>query len=455
MYTVKNDRRCVNRYTVLMFENLSNRMNKVFRDLSGFGKLAPENIEPALREIRVALLEADVHFKVVKDFLAAVKERALGQEVLESITPADQFVKIVHDELANALGAKEATPELNKSPNPPTKVLLCGLQGAGKTSSAAKLATEWGDTALVALDLKRPAAIEQLRVLAEQVDAPFIAPADPADSVKSARAALTAASDSKYIIFDTAGRLQIDGDLMKELRAVHEVVQPHETILVLDAMTGQEAVNVAKAFNESLPLDSIFLSKTDGDARGGAALSVRYVTGVPIKWIGTGEKPDAIERFHPDRFADRILGMGDVVSLVERAAAKTDTEKMEKMAKRMMAGELNLEMFLDQMREVRKMGPLSDLIGMLPGGNQLAGMGAPSEKELGKFEAVILSMTPKERQEPNMIDHARRRRIAVGSGTHIEDVNRMLKQFRMARKAFSALTGGKGQAKMLRRFLGF
>jgi signal recognition particle subunit SRP54 len=439
-----------------VFEALSERLNRTFRNLAGFGKITPENIDPAIREIRVALLEADVHFKVVKAFLDAVKTRALGAEVLESITPADQFVKIVHDELARTLGAGEAAPGLRTSPNPPTRILLCGLQGSGKTTAAAKLAHHLGESVLVALDLQRPAAVEQLRVLSAKVGAGFIAPSDPGHSVKSARSALTQIGGFRHALFDTAGRLQIDDELMTELKAVHEAVQPHETILVLDAMVGQEAVKVADAFHKLIPLTGIILSKTDGDARGGAALSVRHVTGVPIKWVGTGESPQAFEAFHPERFAGRILGMGDVVSLVEKAARVTDQAKAEKMAKQMLDGDLDLEMFLDQIREMRKLGPMSEILSMLPGGAALKGDMAMPESEIDRFEAIILSMTPKERRNPDLIDASRRERIASGAGASSADVHRMIKQFRQARSMISALKGGaRGRkAKAMKQFFG-
>lgn len=435
-----------------MFESLSQRLGTTFRNLAGFGKISQENIDPALKDIRLALLEADVHFKVVKQFLEAVKARAQGAEVLESITPADQFVKIVNDELARILGAGDPPPKLRVSEKPPTKILLCGLQGSGKTTAAAKLAKLFGDTALAALDLQRPAAIEQLRVMAEKVGSPFIPPADLKSPVKSAAAALAAAKDHKYIIFDTAGRLQIDDDLMSELEAVYKAVQPDETILVLDAMVGQEAVKVAETFHKRIPLTSILLSKTDGDARGGAALSVRFVTGLPIKWIGTGEAPSAIEEFHPERFAGRILGMGDIVSLVEKVAKNTDMAKAEKMAKRMFAGELDLEMFLEQIREMRKMGPMSELISMIPGAGALAAGPMPSERDVSRFEAIILSMTVKERRSPELINTARRERIAKGSGSSAEDVHRMLKQFRQAKQMMGMLTGRASSKKMKKMF---
>ncbi|MEK8023716.1 MAG: signal recognition particle protein [Candidatus Hydrogenedentota bacterium] len=436
-----------------MFESLSTRLNKTFRDLAGFGKITPENIEPALKEIRVALLEADVHFKVVKSFLDAVKARAIGAEVLQSITPADQFVKIVHDELARTLGAADPAPRLNTAEKPPTKILLCGLQGAGKTTAASKLVKFLGDTTLVALDLKRPAAIEQLRVLAEKTGAPFIPPSHLDDAVASARSAL-AATTTKHVVFDTAGRLQIDSGLMAELKSVHAAVNPDETVLVLDAMTGQEAVKVADAFHKEIPLTAILLSKTDGDARGGAALSVRFVTGVPIKWIGTGEGPGAFEAFHPERFAGRILGMGDVVSLVERAARTTDMEKAEKMARRIFDGQLDLEMFLDQIREMRKMGPMAELFSMIPGAQALGAQAVPSERDVSRFEAIILSMTATERRNPEVINNRRRERIAQGSGTTSEDVHRMLKQFRQARQMISAMTSGGKKGKALRQMMG-
>jgi signal recognition particle subunit SRP54 len=436
-----------------MFEALTQRLNRTFRNLAGLGRISAENVEPALKEIRVALLEADVHFKVVKSYLDAVKARALGAEVYDSITPADQFVKIVHDELARTLGAEEPPPALRDAETPPTRILLCGLQGSGKTTAAAKLAHLLGDLSLAALDLRRPAAVDQLRILAEKVKAPFLAPSDPKDAVASARAALKATT-TRRVLFDTAGRLQIDEELMTELAAVREAIKPDETILVLDAMTGQEAVKVAEAFHTRIPLTAIMLSKTDGDARGGAALSARFVTGVPIKWIGTGEAPEAIEAFHPARFADRILGMGDVVSLVERAARVTDTAKAEAMARRMMTGEIDLTMFLEQIREMRKMGPLAELVAMLPGGASLPGGALPSERDIARFEAIILSMTPKERAEPNCINTPRRDRIARGAGVSGEDVHRLLKQFRQARTMLSSIAGGGRKGKMMRKMFG-
>ncbi|RMH57866.1 MAG: signal recognition particle protein [Candidatus Hydrogenedentota bacterium] len=435
-----------------MFETLTERLNKTFRNLAGFGKLNEENIQPALREIRVALLEADVHFRVVKSFLENVKKRALGSEVLESVTPADQFVKVVRDELARTLGAEEPPPELRKNPAGPTRILLCGLQGAGKTTAAAKLAHLLGKSALVALDLKRPGAVEQLRVMAEKVQATFLPPADPSDVRLSARKALEEGRAFEHLIFDTAGRLQIDEELMEELVEVAGIVKPDEIVLVLDAMTGQEALNVAETFHKRVPLTALMLTKTDGDARGGAALSIRHVTGIPIKWIGTGERPDAIESFHPERFADRILGMGDVVSLVERAERLTDTKKVESLTKRMLRDGLDLELFLEQMREMRKMGPLTELLSLLPGGGNLAPMAAGSEEELKRFESMILSMTPRERRHPDIIDHSRKRRIARGSGVRTEEVSRMLKQFRKVRGMLGAFTGGKKGNGILRQF---
>ncbi len=438
-----------------MFESLSQRLNTTFRNLAGLGRISAENVEPALKEIRLALLEADVHFKVVRSFLEAVKVRALGAEVIESVTPADQFVKIVHDELARTLGAGEPVPELREPVRGPMKVLLCGLQGAGKTTCAAKLARLWTSTALSALDLRRPAAVEQLRVLAQRIDAPFLPPADLSSPSKSATAALAACpASARRIIFDTAGRLQLDTELMDELKAVHAVLQPDETLLVLDAMVGQEAVKVAEAFHAAVPLTGVVLAKTDGDARGGAALSVRFLTGVPIRWVGTGEGPQAIETFDPVRFAGRILGMGDVVSLVERAAREMDQGKAEAVAKRMMAGELDMEMFLDQIREMKKMGPISELLQMLPGAANLATDALPADRDIARFEAMILSMTPEERRNPEVINHPRRGRIAKGAGVNDNDVHRMLKQFRQARDMMSALSGGGRKGKAMRRMFG-
>lgn len=438
-----------------MFESLSQRLNQTFRNLAGLGRISAENVEPALKEIRIALLEADVHFKVVKQFLDAVKVRALGAEVIESITPADQFVKIVHDELAHTLGAGDPIPILHESSKPPTRVLLCGLQGSGKTTAAAKLARLWGATALAALDLRRPAAIDQLRILAAKVEAPFLPPAHASDTVQAARAALAACPpESRRIIFDTAGRLQIDDELMNELKAVYDAVKPDETLLVLDAMIGQEAVKVAETFHKLFPLTGVILSKTDGDARGGAALSVRFITGVPIRWIGTGESPQAIETFDPVRFAGRILGMGDVVSLVERAARTMDQGKAASVAKRMMSGDLDLEMFLDQIREMKKMGPIGELMSLLPGAPQLGADALPSDRDVARFEAIILSMTSHERRNPDVINHPRRGRIAQGAGVSGDDVHRMLKQFRQARDMIGAMSGRGRKGKAMRRMFG-
>ncbi len=439
-----------------MFEALTERLNRTFRDLAGFGKLTPENVEPALREIRVALLEADVHFKVVKSFLDAVKVRALGAEVIESITPAQQFVKIVHDELARTLGEGTAEPKVIEAEKPPTVILLCGLQGSGKTTACAKLAKHLGSTALAALDLQRPAAVEQLRVLAEKIGAPFIPPAVAGDVEASARRVRAAAEPLgvRHVILDTAGRLQIDDELMNELAAVHRVAAPSETVLVLDAMVGQEAVKVAEAFRARVPLTSVLLSKTDGDARGGAALSVRFITGLPVKWIGTGESPSALEAFHPSRFAGRILGMGDVVSLVEKAARVTDQAKAEAMAKRVMKGDLDLELFLDQMREMRNMGPIGEMMALLPGASAMPADLMPSDRDITRFEAIILSMTPAERRDPDLVNVARRARIARGAGVRPEEVHRLLKQFRQARELISGMTGAGKKARRLQKMFG-
>jgi len=437
-----------------MFEALTERLNRAFRDLSGYGKITPENIEPALREIKLALLEADVHFKVVKEFLSLVRERSNGKEVLDSITPAQQFVKIVHDELTKVLGGESAVAEA--ASNTAGIYFLCGLQGSGKTTAAAKLAHLFGNAALAALDLQRPAAVEQLKVLAERIGAKFIPPQFPNDSRRSAAHIrdIFPSLECKHLIVDTAGRLQIDDELMNELKDVHEIINPSETVMVLDAMTGQEAVKVAEAFRARIGLNSIFLSKTDGDSKGGAALSIRFITGIPIKWIGTGETPQAVEQFHPDRFAGRILGMGDVVSLVEKAAKATDLKQAEKAAKSLMKGKFNFELFLDQMREMKKIGPLSELISMLPGGSTLPIDAIPSEKEVSRFEAIILSMTKEERRNPELINVSRRDRIAKGSGSKPDDVHRLLKQFRQAKEMMSVFSGGKKISKKIGRMFG-
>jgi signal recognition particle subunit SRP54 len=424
----------------MVFESLSNKLQETMKRLRGKGKLTEKDIDAALREVRLALLEADVNFKVVKDFVGSVKERCLGGDVLESLTPGQQVIKIVNDELTRLMGGTVA--KLNQAPNPPTVIMMVGLQGSGKTTSAAKLAhllkKKQHSPLLVAADIYRPAAIKQLQVLGEQLAVPVFEMGQQ-DPVKTARAAWEQASRGRhdYLIIDTAGRLHIDEELMEELARIKQAVNPHEILLVVDAMTGQDAVNVAQSFRDKLGLTGVVLTKMDGDTRGGAALSVRAVTGAPVKFAGLGEKTDAFEPFYPERMASRILGMGDVLTLIEKAQANFDEEKAREMEKKLRSQQFTLEDFLDQLQQIKKMGPINQLLEMMPGmgnmGKKLKGM-TVDEKEFVKVEAIIHSMTAKERLNPSIINSSRRRRIALGSGTRVQDVNNLLKQFEMMQK---------------------
>lgn len=416
-----------------MFEALSEKLDGIFKKLKGRGILKEEDIVSALKEIKIALLEADVNFKVVKDFTERVKEKAAGKEVIESITPGQQVVKIVHDELCSLMGTGHH--KVNLSPNPPTVLMLVGLHGSGKTTSAAKLAKRFKKDGrrplLVALDTARPAAIDQLTTLGAQIDIPVYStkPGDSpvricADAVKKAN---TEGRD--VVILDTAGRLHIDEDLMKELEEVKNETKPKEILLVADAMTGQDAVNIAKSFNDRLNIDGIILTKMDGDARGGAALSMISVTGKPIKFIGVGEKIDFLEPFYPERMASRILGMGDVISLVEKAQDAMDTKEAFKLQKKLSEDKFSFEDLRNQLRQIRKMGPIENLLSMIPGiGKQVKNLPV-NEKELAKVEAIINSMTKQEREDYVIINGSRRKRIARGSGTNVADVNRLIKQY--------------------------
>lgn len=418
----------------MAFEGLSDRLQDIFKKLRGKGKITEEDVKGALREVRLALLEADVNFKVVKDFTGKVKDRAVGQEVLQSITPGQQIIKIVHDEMTALMGGSES--KLSLSSKTPAVIMAVGLQGAGKTTTVAKLARnlvkQGRRPLLVAADIYRPAAIKQLQVLGEQINVPVFAMGQnkPVDIAKAA-VEHAKSNNRDIVIIDTAGRLHINEELMEELKQVKANVNPDEILLVVDAMTGQDAVNIAESFNEDLGLTGVVLTKLDGDTRGGAALSVKAVTGCPIKFIGMGEKLDALEVFHPDRMASRILGMGDVLSLVEKAQANIDEKKALEMQRKIRQQEFTLEDFLDQMQQVRSMGPLEDLLGMIPGmKKQLKGMqGDFDEKELFRIEAIIKSMTMNERLDPSIINGSRKKRIARGSGTKVQDVNRLLKQF--------------------------
>ena len=423
-----------------MFETLSEKLNAVFKKLGSKGQLTEKDIDEALREVRLALLEADVNFKVVKDFVAKLRERALQSNVMESLTPAQQVIKITNEELTAILGG---TPSrLATANHPPTVIMLAGLQGSGKTTTAAKLALHLKNQGqrplLVAADMQRPAAIDQLIALGKQVDIPVYseglsakAPTVCANSLKRANELA-----STWVIADTAGRLHINEDLMKEVAEVKKVLQPAEVLLVVDAMTGQDAVNAASEFHAKLGLTGLILTKMDGDARGGAALSIKSVTGIPVKFIGIGEKMDALEPFYPDRLASRILGMGDMLTLIEKAEKNFDAEQLQKLGEKVKHANFDLEDFLIQLRELKKMGSFSQLVEMIPGLSSIASKNpeAVDDKKLKKIEAIVLSMTPQERRNPDIIDGKRKRRIAGGSGTTTQEVNQLLNQFRQTQK---------------------
>jgi signal recognition particle subunit SRP54 len=430
-----------------VFDQLGDRLQRALGDLRGRGVLDEETVSRALREVRLALLEADVELGVVKEFVAAVRGRALGEEVRKSLTPGQQVVKIVHDELTALLGSSDS--RLAFSPRPPTTILLAGLQGSGKTTAAAKLALLLGKEghrpALVAADLQRPAAVVQLVQLGREAGVPVYAD-ERADPVTAVRAGIErATADGRdVVICDTAGRLHVDEPLMEELAAVRRAAKPTNVLLCLDAMTGQEAVRVARAFQERIDFDGVVLTKLDGDARGGAALSVRAVTGRPIKLASSGEKVDAIDWFHPDRMASRILGMGDVLTLIERAEAAIEAEEKAELERRMLRGEFSFDDFLASYRLLRRMGPLQGVLKLIPGlGRQLEGLEGVEERQLRRIEAIILSMTPHERRTPHVIDASRRRRIAAGSGTSVEDVNQLLEARRQMAKLMKAAGSGK------------
>jgi signal recognition particle subunit SRP54 len=428
-----------------MFESLSERFDGIFSRLRGRGHLSDKDVDEVAREIRLALLEADVNFKVVKSFINRVKEAATGAELSKSLSPSQQVIKIVHQELVNTLGG--TTGKLTMNPKPPTVVMLVGLQGSGKTTACGKLAKHLRNQGLqpllVAADLQRPAAVTQLKVLGEQVGVPvFSEPTDPVKVATNAKAE-AARLGRNIIVLDTAGRLQVDEPLMDELRRMREAVQPDNVLLVVDAMTGQEAVNVAQAFQDAVGIEGVVLTKIDGDARGGAALSVKEVTGRPILFAGTGEKLTDFEPFHPDRLASRILGMGDVLTLIEKAEASFDQAEAVKAAEKLRKGSFTLEDFLQQMQQVRKMGPLQNIIGMIPGLPKEMKQAQVDEGQLGKIEAIIRSMTPAERNDPSIINGSRRMRIAKGSGTSTQDVNALLKQFTMVQKMMRSVAGGK------------
>jgi signal recognition particle subunit SRP54 len=430
-----------------MFDTLSDKLQSALGDLRGRGTLDDETISRAMREVRLALLEADVNFEVVKQFVGQVRERALGQDVQKSLTPGQQVVKIVHEELTALMGS--GSSQIAFAQRPPTTILLAGLQGSGKTTTAGKLALllkgDGRKPGLVAADLQRPAAIDQLVQLGSQVGVPVYAE-ERTDPVKAVRDGLerAKADGCDVVILDTAGRLQIDEPLMEELAAVRREAKPTNVLLVLDAMTGQEAVNVARAFQERIDFDGVVLTKLDGDARGGAALSVKAVTGKPIKLASVGEKLDALEWFHPDRMAGRILGMGDVLTLIERAEAAVEDDEKEDLERRMMSGEFSFDDFLKSYKMLRRMGPLQGVLKMIPGlGKQLEGLEQVDERELARVEAIILSMTPHERRVPHAIDGSRRKRIAAGSGTSVEQVNQLLEGRKQMAKMMKSLGSGK------------
>ena len=454
----------------MIFESLSDRLQETFKKLRGHGKLTEDDVNEAMREVRMALLEADVNFKVVKNFIKTVKERAVGQDVLDTLTPAQVVIKIVDEELTKLMGGTQS--RLNISSKPPTVIMMVGLQGAGKTTSAGKLGLALKKKGkrplLAACDIYRPAAIKQLQVVGKQLDIPVFTMETGTDAVTIAKNSLAYSEShaNDVVIIDTAGRLQIDEKLMQELRDIKAEVKPHEILLVVDAMTGQESVNVAQAFNESLGLDGVVMTKLDGDARGGAALSVKAVTNVPIKFVGLGEKLEALQPFYPDRMASRILGMGDVLSLVEKAQQTFDMEEAKKMEKKLRKDEFTLDDFLNQMQQVKKLGSLENILGMIPGmgglKKQLAGQNLDLDgKEMRQIEAIIKSMTPKERADIGIINGSRRKRIALGSGTRVQDVNKLLKQFgemkKMMKKMKKMKKGKKGMPSLggLSGFSGF
>ncbi len=431
-----------------MFQSLTDKLSNAFKKFKNKGKLTESEVREGMREVKLALLEADVNFKVVREFVKAVTERAVGSEVLESLLPAQQIIKIVNEELINLMGGE--TPKLEISSKPPTVVMMVGLQGAGKTTHSAKIAGMYKKKGksplLVACDVYRPAAIKQLEIVGEQLEIPVFSMGSGISPVEIAKAGVEHARKNGYdmVFLDTAGRLHIDEELMGELESIKTSVSPSEILLVVDAMTGQDAVNVAQSFNEKLDITGVVLSKMDGDTRGGAALSVKYITGKPIKFIGTGEKLDTIEIFHPDRMASRILGMGDVLSLIEKAEENYDKKVALELEKKMRDATFTLDDFLDQFKQIKKMGNFEQLISMLPGvkAGSLKDMSV-DEKQLARTEAIILSMTKQERAKPDIINGSRRKRIAKGSGCTVEDVNRLLKQFEQMKKMMKQLSSPK------------
>lgn len=440
-----------------MFENLTDRLSKTLKNIRGKGRLTEDNIKGTLREVRMALLEADVALPVVRDFIKAIKKRAVGREVAKSLNPGQEFIKVVQNELERAMG--EVNESLDLAAQPPAILLMAGLQGAGKTTSVAKLARllktkEKKSVLVVSADVYRPAAIKQLETLASEVDVEFFPSDITQKPIDIANAAIDFAKKKfiDVVIVDTAGRLHVDSDMMDEITDLHKAINPVETLFVVDAMTGQDAANTAKAFNEALPLTGVILTKADGDARGGAALSIRHITGKPIKFIGMGEKVDALEAFHPDRIASRILGMGDMLSLIEDIESKVDKQKAEKLAKKIKKGKgFDLEDFREQLQQMKNMGGMTSMMDKMPGMGQLpdALKNQVNDKSTDRMEVIINSMTKKERAKPELIKGSRKRRIAAGSGTQIQDVNKLLKQFTQMQKMMKKMSGKGGMRKMM------
>ena len=441
-----------------MFDSLSNKLESAFKLLKGHGKITEINVAETLKEVRRALLDADVNFKIAKEFTNRVKEKAIGQKVLTSLQPGQLMVKIVKDELTELMGSSAAEMELAAKPS---IILMSGLQGSGKTTFSGKLALYLKNKKkkkplLVACDVYRPAAIDQLGVLGEQIDVPVFSDREENNPVKIAQAAIKQAKkeNNDVVIIDTAGRLAVDEVLMKEISDIHQTVKPEQTLFVVDAMTGQDAVNTAKAFHDTLNFDGVILTKLDGDTRGGAALSIKSVVNKPIKFIGTGEKMEALDIFYPERMADRILGMGDVVSLVERAQEQFDQEQARKISKKIAKNQFGFDDFLSQIQQVKKMGNMKDLVGMIPGAGKMMGDVAIDDDSFKHIEAIIGSMTPKERSQPNLLNHSRKNRIAKGSGRDINEVNQLIKQFGQMSKMMKMMQGGKGK-QMMQMLQGF
>jgi len=442
----------------MAFEGLADRLQSVMSKIRGKGKVTEADVKEMMREVRLALLEADVNFKVVKDFIKRVSERAVGQEVMKSLTPGQQVIKVVKEELTLLMGGEQS--KIAAAHRPPTVIMMVGLQGAGKTTTTGKLANLLRKKynrkpLLVAADIYRPAAIKQLETLGKQLNMPVFSLGDKVSPVEIAKQALAKAKEEHhdYVLIDTAGRLHIDEALMDELKQVKEVAKPDEIFLVVDAMTGQDAVNVAQSFNEQLGLTGVILTKLDGDTRGGAALSIKAVTDTPIKFVGMGEKMDALEPFHPERMASRILGMGDVLTLIEKAQAAVDEEKAKELEQKMRTMSFTFDDFLEQLSQVRKLGPLDELIRMLPGANKIKGLNniQVDEKQISRVEAIIRSMTKEEKANPEIINSSRKRRIAKGSGTTVQEVNRLLKQFEEMKKMMKMMTSmTKGKKKGFR-----